>query len=391
MICGGKKIKKGICGGNTLYSGASPVTYYVDTNIAYTEEVDSGMSCLTPTTFTPAKSGYTFVGWREDTTASSSVLTTKTMSDNPITLYAVFKKSITLTLYNGSTTATNKTGYQYYNNGAVNNPTFTVAQTAINGWTARGWSTATTGNASANYSNISNTAFSENATLYGLYYQVITLKYVSNGATNSKTGNRYYNSSGLFVNPAFTVSNPTRSGWTFKGWSTSASSTTVSYTTISNLTLTANTNLYAVWKASDANISVVSLTDLEKCPEGLTPLVSRNLTGAIDCSKYYGVTMTFSGMATYVTAEWADGRTYYLNLIGGGGTKTLASHTNSNYDKDAEDFTYNGGTVTVNFTQTSGNTYMQLQTTCNWGSGQATSMAIHSTMTCKALGRTVVY
>ena len=96
------------------------VTYYVDTDVSYQEKVTKYQTCLLPKTFSPSKEGYTFVGWREDTTASEEILETKKMGDNEITLYAVFSKEVTIT-YNGNENTDGETqattGLVYYNNG----------------------------------------------------------------------------------------------------------------------------------------------------------------------------------------------------------------------------------------------------------------------------------
>lgn len=109
------------------------VTYIVDTNATYTESRLIDANVITPTTFTPSKSGYAFVGWREDTTADENVLEEKIMGDNPITLYAVFKKNITLS-YNangGSGYISTEKGARYYNNGNAVNPKFKLAENSF--------------------------------------------------------------------------------------------------------------------------------------------------------------------------------------------------------------------------------------------------------------------
>ena len=129
LFLGDNKIKKIYVGTEKVYSSGNIVTYYVDTNIMYQEEVDSEASCLSPTTFTPELSGYTFVGWREDAVASGEVLSSKVMGDEPISLYAVFKKTFTLSFANNyaSGGATNPvSGNQYYNNGNIVNPVVTL-------------------------------------------------------------------------------------------------------------------------------------------------------------------------------------------------------------------------------------------------------------------------
>ena len=138
------------------------VTYYVDTNVNYTEDIPSGKTVLSPTSFVPAKTGYSFLGWREDSVASGDVLSNKTAKGKTMSLYAVFSKNITVTYYDNSTSASTDTKPQYYNNANAVDPTFQLAQTERNTWTARGWTTAASGGSSAiAYAN--NTAFTRNS------------------------------------------------------------------------------------------------------------------------------------------------------------------------------------------------------------------------------------
>lgn len=126
---GNVKMKKGYIGATKVYSAGEIVTYVIDTGNTKQEEIDEGASVLSPRTFTPSKTGWTFVGWRSDKTADSSVLTNKTMGDSPITLYAVFRQTVTISYSGngntgGSTAA--QSGYRYYNNGNVINPSFVL-------------------------------------------------------------------------------------------------------------------------------------------------------------------------------------------------------------------------------------------------------------------------
>lgn len=124
---GAKKIYRMYHGNERIYPNAGMVTYHVDTNVTYTEEVDIDESILNPSTFTPSKSGWTFVGWRKDTTASGSVISDEVMTGDDVTLYAVFKQTITLS-YNGNGatggSTSEQTGIRYYNNGNTSNPSF---------------------------------------------------------------------------------------------------------------------------------------------------------------------------------------------------------------------------------------------------------------------------
>ncbi|MBE5867996.1 MAG: hypothetical protein E7293_03435 [Lachnospiraceae bacterium] len=89
MQFNGQKVKRWIHNGVLTYIAGSTVTYICNGS-AYTEEVDSGADCLSPKTFTPAMAGATFKGW-SNSPDSTQILTSLTMGDEPITLYAVFK------------------------------------------------------------------------------------------------------------------------------------------------------------------------------------------------------------------------------------------------------------------------------------------------------------
>lgn len=120
------------------------VVYVVDSDEAYSEDVTSGNSVLSPTSFTPIKEGYTFVGWRTDRVASSDVITSLNMGSDPITLYAVFKRTLTLSYDgNGSTSGSvaSQSATQYYNSGNTANPTFVLPSNGFTkpGFTFAGW------------------------------------------------------------------------------------------------------------------------------------------------------------------------------------------------------------------------------------------------------------
>lgn len=245
---GTQKIKLAYLGDQRVYSAGNIVTYIVDTEVTYREEIDNGSSCLSPITFIPEKTGWTFIGWRDDNIASESVLTEKIMGDTPVILYAVFRQEVILTYYNGSTTPSTKSGYRIYNNGNITNPTTALAQSAISGWNARGWSISSTANAGVSYANGSVITMDSNMTLYGLYYQTITLTLVTPNGTTNLSNTRYYNSSSDIINPTFTPTVPTISGWTIRGWSTSTSgNANVVYLSGVSFTLTTSTTLYAMY------------------------------------------------------------------------------------------------------------------------------------------------
>lgn len=155
-----------------VYPNSENVTYIVDTNVSYVEEVDIDDSCLSPKTFTPTKSGWTFIGWKENTTADAFVLTTKIMEGTPITLYAVFRQTITVS-YNGngntSGSTSQQSNYRYYNNGNSTSASFTLSN---NGFARLGWSFVqwAMGSASGTRYNVgSKITLTSNATFYAIW------------------------------------------------------------------------------------------------------------------------------------------------------------------------------------------------------------------------------
>lgn len=98
MYIGGLKAKKVYCMGERVWSAGNIVTYIVD-GTEYKEEVESGNSVLSPTSFTPTKAGYTFSGW--SLTSGGDILTELIMDSEPITLYACWTFN-TIDVYSGT-------------------------------------------------------------------------------------------------------------------------------------------------------------------------------------------------------------------------------------------------------------------------------------------------
>lgn len=86
------------------------------------------------------------------------------------------------------------------------------------------------------------------------YKRAYTVTYNANGGSGAPSTGTYY----LQSTPGTITLNsttPTRSGYTFLGWSTSSSATSASYSAGGTMSLSANTTLYAVWRASSYTIS----------------------------------------------------------------------------------------------------------------------------------------
>ena len=89
LYLGNKKVSNAYLGSTKAYSSGNVVTYYVH-GVKYTQEYDEGESVLSPTVVEPSLSGATFLGW-STSSDSTSVVSSLTMGEVPITLYAVFK------------------------------------------------------------------------------------------------------------------------------------------------------------------------------------------------------------------------------------------------------------------------------------------------------------
>lgn len=363
----GNPVHTVIYNGVTVWSAAKTVTYHVDSGTVYQEDINYGASVLSPTSFTPSKSGYTFVGWREDTAANSSVLSSKTMGDSTITLYAVFKRTMTLTYYNNTTTAATKTGTQYYNNGNVNNPSVTLSQASKSGWSTRGWSTSTAANAGVSHNNGATITLNNNYTLYGLYYQTITLSYSGNGSdsgsTASQSGTRYYNSSGNTSNPSFTLANNgfAKTGYFFTGWDLGSAG--------SKITLSASATAYAQWNTYTAFTKV----SYEYAKVGETAVY---IAQGIDGSKIKGISFYVSD--AWTNADWQG--TEYVSkmwLKTSSGQKQLLSEYWIGVAGDHNSVTEKGNTLTVTWS-TTGSVSVYLQAEVN-GSGDAGAVLTNGT------------
>lgn len=176
----GQKVKKWYHNGAKVFSAGNVVTYYFNANDYAQEEIDSEASCLTPQTVNYINhfAGWTFVGWREDKTASSSVLSSKVMGDEPITLYAVYKRTLYLHAQsNGSVQS--YAGTQYYNNGYVANPTIYVSNPGRGGCVFRGWSGSSSSTSIVNATLSGGLTISDNTYRYAVW----TKTYSVNGTT----------------------------------------------------------------------------------------------------------------------------------------------------------------------------------------------------------------
>lgn len=364
MCIGNKKVKAAYQGAVKVYSSGNIVTYHVDMGVIYREEVDEGASCLSPKTFTPSKSGWTFVGWRTDSIANGSVISSKVMGDDPITLYAVFRQTVTLTYYNGSTTASSTSEYKYYNNGNTINPSFSITPASLNGWTFRGWATSSAAAAGIDCSSISNTTFADSTTIYAAYSQTITLYYNGNGNTSgstaAQTSTRYFNS-GNYYNPSFMISSNgfSKTNYTFSKWALGSTSGT-QYAAGAVVTLSASTTMYAIWTPVAITSSVKANGTANNSPN----IVYAFYDTKIDFTLIKTATFTIKYYYYDPVSDWNDDQKYYYNtyqaIVGVSTNKSsFAKSSKYIYGQYSYDTTQSGTTtITLDVSDLTGNYYV---------------------------------
>lgn len=203
---------------------------------------------LTLSSTKPTKSGYTFVGWgtsATDTSADYSSDGTYT-TNAEITLYAIWKKTITLSYNtNGGGTAPSSQNATVYN--ATTSYKFTIpsATPSRTGYTFLGWSTSSAAT-TASYSYGDTITISANTTLYAVWQLItFTIRYDANGGANAPGNQTKKYGTALTL----TSDIPTRDKYNFIGWATSSGGSVV-YESGDSYITNANATLYAVWEVA---------------------------------------------------------------------------------------------------------------------------------------------
>ena len=209
-------------------------------------------------TVTAKKDGYVFVGWNTDSTATTA-LSSLIMGTEPVTLYAIYKKDITVTFveYTDSGTVTKASTKTVYN--TVTHADFPVTETAgWSGWQNIGWTTETDAMADVNISSGAAYTTDKNVTLYARYRSTVTLSYDTSGSSmtlDSQTKERYYNAAGNYAYPSYVVADaPVLSKHSFVHWNVENGmvldeneNTLTSVVSRDEVTVAENSILKAVW------------------------------------------------------------------------------------------------------------------------------------------------
>ena len=213
------------------------------------------------------RTGYIFLGWSTEKNATFAQYlpgNTLPVPDRDYTLYAVWKKEITITYQeNGGSVSPSQYSFQTYEDQIVMGSTFTVNGTEYNytreGYTFLGWST-TSGASVAQYVYGDYLATGEsNITLYAIWSSGCKIVFDPNGGS----ANRVYSptiAAALYVpGSSFTVDDVeytyTNSGYSFLGWSRDRNSDTPEFVEGSLLQKTTTGYIiYAIWSPEASKI-----------------------------------------------------------------------------------------------------------------------------------------
>ena len=194
-------------------------------NIAYKSKVS-----LTNTNMNGSKSYYTFVGWNTDPNATEGI-TEITMELEPITVYAIYRKTVTMTYYGNRGIENKTTSYILYNNDTkleITHP----EPTTYEGWTFNGYSTNAAnkeeGIKAGTKEKIEIPITTTTYTYYHTWKKDVTITFKANGGKEDKKvkGTIYNGSTRVKLT---TPEATTYTGWELIGYATTATATSASY------------------------------------------------------------------------------------------------------------------------------------------------------------------
>ncbi len=237
----------------TLYAVWSKNTSYY--TVSYSANGGSGAPlaqtktenvALTLSSQEPTRSGYTFLGWSSNSSATSpTYYPGGTYTANAsITLYAVWSKILsTYTISYNANGGSGAPSSQTKTEGVALTLSSTIPFRS--GYSFLGWGTSSS-STSPSYSAGGSYTADASITFYAVWSKnnsYYTVSYSANGGSGAPLAQT------KTENVALTLSSttPTRSGYTFLGWGTSSSSTSPSYYPGGIYTANASITLYAVW------------------------------------------------------------------------------------------------------------------------------------------------
>jgi hypothetical protein len=200
---------------------------------------------------TPAatKEEWNFVGWNTNPNAETGLASLPMAPDN-VTLYAIYKKTLTATFtdYDGTAAKTRQESQTIYNKATEWQVTL-PEQSVYTGWTSSGWVPSPTTYATGHSPN-SSVAIQQSTTFYGVYRNQVTLTYSNGGSPTPPRESRvlYINSSDVtLTSRPFTLAQPGSQGGSFAGWALDSPNGPI-YSAGSRFGVPRNATLYGVWK-----------------------------------------------------------------------------------------------------------------------------------------------
>ena len=171
VIYDGTELDKVVYNDTIVYQRIT-VNYYCENSVYRSVKVITGSSVSLASSNAASKSGWSFIGWRLDKTANGTVQSSITAGTSTINLYAVYRQSITVS-YNGngatSGSTASQSGYRYYNNGNISNPSFTLRSNSFSRTNYRfvNWRMGSTSGTA--YNAGSSVTLSNNTTFYAAW------------------------------------------------------------------------------------------------------------------------------------------------------------------------------------------------------------------------------
>ena len=248
----------------------------------------------------PTKLGYTFKGWDVIGTGSSISGTILTIGSQDVILVANWGIDNYLISYNlnGGNATGNPSNY------TIETSTFTLNNPAKTGYTFTGW---TGSNGSTANTSVSVPKGSTGDKTYTANYTIntYTINYVLGGGASGSSAP----TSGTYGSTV-TVSNPTRTGYTFNGWSVSGTGAVLSGT---NLTI------------GSSDVTLVANWIQNRVPT-LNSSLPSNVSITVGSSTTLYASVTDTGYPANVSYQW------YANGAAIAGA-TSSSYTYSNYNQ----------------------------------------------------------
>ena len=303
----------------TLYAVWSAIKYTVTYNAnggtgapASTEKTHGQTLILSSTK--PMRTGYTFLGWAESSTATSAAYQAggSFSKDANTTLYAVWKVDGYTVKYNANGGTGAPAEQTKTHNVAL---TLSTTKPTRPGYTFKGWSTSSTA-ATASYQPGGSYTANNNVTLYAVWSEdTYTVTYNENGGTSGTAPAKQTKKYGETI--TLSSSKPSRRRYTFMGWSTASDSKDVMYKLGDNYTENESVTLYAVWESS----LIPSVANAPVLGEGMKAVYwdDENATNEFEYDTFmladgipnttiYSYTMG-DGVTDTKTAKWANAKT----------------------------------------------------------------------------------